>query len=266
MRKILVITIILNITFIGFSQNNRLCREVSYTQIKNFGLPLTGKYLLIFNNKTSLYEEMNIKASQEKHETKDEENEYGSTNRTNMTIIGRTNLTPKFYYNSNNNFYFMDNFANRNLFVKENINKWSWKLQNETKKIGDFTCQKATIRFRGRDYIAWFTNEIPVTFGPWKFQGLSGLILEVYDTDKVFHIYANEIKINKDANCNIRKIDKNLLNGAMSIQEYQNKKEEIINAEFSKLASRMPKGFKTPKLDKNCEDCPKPLEIFNEEN
>jgi len=52
----------------------------------------------------------------------------------------------------------------------------------------------------------------------------------------------------------------------MSILEYQKKKEELINAELTKLASRMPKGFKVPKFDKNCEDCPKPLEIFDEKN
>jgi GLPGLI family protein len=56
-----------------------------------------------------------------------------------------------------------------------------WTILNEKKKIGSFDCQKATTRFRGRNYIAWFTMTIPISNGPWKLQGLPGLILEATD-------------------------------------------------------------------------------------
>lgn len=42
--------------------------------------------------------------------------------------------------------------------------------------------EKATTVFRGRTYEAWFTPDIPVSDGPWKFSGLPGLILEVHDS------------------------------------------------------------------------------------
>lgn len=56
-----------------------------------------------------------------------------------------------------------------------------WNVTAEQRKIGSFNCQKATTRFRGRNYTAWFTMDIPISNGPWKLQGLPGLILEAFD-------------------------------------------------------------------------------------
>lgn len=61
-----------------------------------------------------------------------------------------------------------------------------WQLTGEKKTILGYNCQKATCRFRGRDFTAWFTPEIPVKGGPWKFGGLPGCILKVYDSDKLY--------------------------------------------------------------------------------
>ena len=66
----------------------------------------------------------------------------------------------------------------------EEIPVQKWVLHNETQKICGYLCQKATCRFRGRNFVAWFTPDIPVSNGPWKFGGLPGLILKVYDNDK----------------------------------------------------------------------------------
>lgn len=59
--------------------------------------------------------------------------------------------------------------------------KIDWKITPEKKKIGEFNAQKATVNFAGRNWTAWFTNEVPVLDGPYKFSGLPGLIVEVYD-------------------------------------------------------------------------------------
>ena len=64
--------------------------------------------------------------------------------------------------------------------------KQKWRLTNETQTIIGYKCQKATCRFRGRDFEAWFTTDIPVKCGPWKFGGLPGLILKVCDKDRLY--------------------------------------------------------------------------------
>ena len=59
-------------------------------------------------------------------------------------------------------------------------------LGEDPTKILGYTCQKALGEFRGRKYIAWFTSDIPLSDGPWKFCGLPGLILAVQDTEAYF--------------------------------------------------------------------------------
>lgn len=59
--------------------------------------------------------------------------------------------------------------------------KPEWKIEPEKKKIGEFSVQKATTDFAGRTWEAWFTTDVPIQDGPYKFSGLPGLIVSVAD-------------------------------------------------------------------------------------
>lgn len=69
-----------------------------------------------------------------------------------------------------------------NYVMPEPVEKTAWKIETETKKIGNYLCQKATAFSRGRLYTVWFCNDIPYAFGPWKLTGLPGLIMEAADS------------------------------------------------------------------------------------
>lgn len=57
-----------------------------------------------------------------------------------------------------------------------------WQLTSDVSEVCGYKCQKAVCRWRGRDYTAWFTMDIPVRMGPWKFGGLPGLILKLTES------------------------------------------------------------------------------------
>ena len=67
--------------------------------------------------------------------------------------------------------------------VYDSIPDFNWEITDETKTILGFICKKATAKFRGSNISAYFTEEIPIPFGPWKFDGLPGLILKVVSND-----------------------------------------------------------------------------------
>lgn len=59
--------------------------------------------------------------------------------------------------------------------------KPTWKILSDKKQLGEFKVQKATTNFAGRNWEAWFTTDVPIQDGPYKFSGLPGLIVELAD-------------------------------------------------------------------------------------
>jgi len=60
---------------------------------------------------------------------------------------------------------------------------WNINFNTDTLIYG-YKCKKATTHFAGRNYIAWFTHQIPIADGPYKFSGLPGLIIKIEDKEK----------------------------------------------------------------------------------
>jgi GLPGLI family protein len=60
------------------------------------------------------------------------------------------------------------------------LNQWS--ISNISDTISGLYCQQATIHYGGRDYTAWYAPEIPISDGPYVFNGLPGLIVKITDS------------------------------------------------------------------------------------
>ena len=65
----------------------------------------------------------------------------------------------------------------------EDIPQINWVLSDSTKEICGYLCYQARASFRGRNWIVWYCD-IPKSVGPWKLNGLPGLILEAQTEDK----------------------------------------------------------------------------------
>ena len=106
-------------------------------------------------------------------------------------------------------------FSGKNFLIKDSLVTYEWKMEQETKMIGEYMCFKATsvverpmrreFQFgRGNNseeerkerekkekeqenmmeligVTAWYTLDIPVSHGPGEYWGLPGLILEISD-------------------------------------------------------------------------------------
>lgn len=80
-----------------------------------------------------------------------------------------------------------DLIGGKNFSYTEQFPSEQWKLKDSFKDYAGFKCQKAEIIVFGRKFIAWYTIDIPFQDGPYKFSGLPGLIIELYDSENIYN-------------------------------------------------------------------------------
>lgn len=61
--------------------------------------------------------------------------------------------------------------------------QFDWTLLPDTVTVCGYVCRKAEATFRGIRWTAWYAPDIPIPAGPWKLNGLPGLILWAYDDE-----------------------------------------------------------------------------------
>lgn len=133
----------------------------------------------------------------------------------------------------------------KTFIVEEDISKIKWEILNEYKMINDLKTQKAVGRFRGRKYTAWFTNQIPVRYGPWKLNGLPGIILNATDERNEVMFFAKEIKIPVEPHSTNK--DEFKFSGdseTITLAEYVKMQEEQVDEVMKQFSSKLPRGAK----------------------
>jgi len=135
-------------------------------------------------------------------------------------------------------------FYGKMFLVKDDLMTIEWKMDSESKKIGNYNCFKATASIPTADLAwynfswselrqndstevteipmtkieAWYSPQIPVSFGPSEYWGLPGLILEV--SDGTTTMLCSKLVMNPDEKESI---------------EAPNKGKEVVKKEYKKI-------------------------------
>lgn len=202
MKKYIMLPFLFFINFV-FSQNIEVKYYENHTKPENLKqLPVdyeirflqnTFSYTLTYSNGISFYKnddfddafykKTGIKKQYFIHDEKVmEEDELGNKVISTGALIDnvqRLKSKELLYYKDFNNSIIMSEL-NDGVDTYQIIDKpfdWNWQITDEIKEIAGYSCRKAISNLMSYRFEAWFTEDIPVSAGPDKFDGLPGLIL-----------------------------------------------------------------------------------------
>lgn len=138
-------------------------------------------------------------------------------------------------------------FDSKNYLVEDGTFKdivWNTDYQ-EDEKFGDKLCKKATADYRGTKLVAYYDPSIPVPAGPYKFGGLPGLIVILYNESahphywllkKVSYPFEGEIPVDRDYIQTLAK---------MPLKQYIQQDERKTEEQMRIMRSKLPEGVES---------------------
>ena len=198
------------------SENKELNEAVKMAMKKSSEKTFT----LLFNKEEAIYEE-------------NEELEQPSKPTSGFSISISMTGAGKKYINTKEKIRLEeDEIFGKEFLIEEPLVKPDWKLVNESKKIGEYTCSKAELivpvtDLQKQEYqdflkreerkpalfkmdeptdkviVAWYAPEIPLSFGPNNYYGLPGLILEINEENTV--ILCSKVVLNSKSKSKVKR-------------------------------------------------------------
>ncbi|WP_286862315.1 MULTISPECIES: GLPGLI family protein [Sphingobacterium] len=128
-----------------------------------------------------------------------------------------------------------------NYLVSDKFPPLVWNTNyTDVDTLGKHICHKATAVYRGTPLIAYYTNNIPVPAGPYKFGGLPGLIVMLYNEGgnphywllkEIEYPYASDVPVNEKY---INALPK------LSLEDYIKKEDLETEERMRMMMSKMP--------------------------
>lgn len=203
-----LLALTINSMLMGQAPDKALARvRYSFTHLRDTTAkdkPYTENMLLVIGKNASVYtsyDKLNRDLEAKKDLMQQIKSQAGSGQ---MSIkINKTSNRPftevDYFYFANENKSYTKERLLTNYLVEEDAPTINWKITKDTASFSGVKCQKATAHFKGRNWIAWYAQDLPFQSGPWKLKGLPGLIIEAYDDKKEVHFqFAGIDNINEE--------------------------------------------------------------------
>jgi len=238
MKKLILNLLLIFCTTFSYAQSAKYF-EAIYNIYYNTDVPQTrrGQLLIDLTNNHSIF---NIgKSNIEKTNSSIETSDYRLNYNVRYKDVDRF-IEMDF---RNLNIHSKEAHRGKTYYVQDTISTLNWDLKYVVeKKIGSLLCKKATTHYRGRKYTAWYTLEIPLAYGPYKFNGLPGLIASISDSSNTFIWTIASYKL-KAAKPNFKYNEK--LEPLISAEKYYSEIRYPSSSEQeSIIQSKLPKGVK----------------------
>lgn len=89
-----------------------------------------------------------------------------------------------YMYNTLGKLKLYSDYAGAKNCYEDTLMAQDWDISTDSVKvILGHSCHYATAKFHGRQWKVWYTDDIPMSLGPWKLNGLPGLILQATADD-----------------------------------------------------------------------------------
>lgn len=181
MKKLSIIILLLCIQGV-FAQINRFVYQVTMKPdgANKNDIKTENAYLDISQDKSLFYSENRLKRDSIMQKTFQSRGAI-RLNRDEMERL-RSNINYSIEKNTKDQKVYFKDRLGRDVYSYEEERPLNWKILPETTKIGVYKVQKAETDFAGRKWTAWFTTDLPYQDGPYKFNGLPGLIVKIEDS------------------------------------------------------------------------------------
>jgi len=104
------------------------------------------------------------------------------------------------YKTNNAKINFQQRFMRSIYAYEEDMSNLAWQILDSAATYNKYECQLATVNYGGRNWYALFTTEVPINNGPYKFMGLPGLIVKMWDNKNECLYELAELKNIDDGN------------------------------------------------------------------
>lgn len=199
MKKVFLFLLSLFSTFACLAQTFQVKYDF-YQNAQDHFSATVEKYLLVLTPSTSEFRLLDRKYLNTYSDSEKKEKDGSVTEKLGTQYRRSGPLKPKSYFKDygSRTLWNNEHIQSKEYFVKDDLALMVWEITERDTLFFDKMCKIATTEHRGQTWVVFFTDAFGAMGGPWKFDGLPGLILYAENKTKNFIFQATQIEYTKE--------------------------------------------------------------------